>query len=66
MGRELYYSTIAPLAMHFDGDSKNINLFLNQLTRRADISSWQSGIHAIISIPDSKGINKKCCLDMDL
>ena len=28
-GRDLYNKAVTPLTIHFDGDSKNVNLFLS-------------------------------------
>ena len=57
-GRNLYNKTVAPLTIHFDGDSKNVNLFLSQLARRAESSGWQTGTGDTITIPDRFANNK--------
>ena len=49
-GRDLYNKFVAPLTIHFDGDSKNVNLFLSQLARRAESSGWQTGTGDIVTI----------------
>ena len=57
-GRDLYNKAVMPLTIHFDGDSKNVNLFLSQLARRAESSGWQTGTGDIITIPDRSANNK--------
>ena len=57
-GRDLYNKAVMPLTIHFDGDSKNVNLFLSQLARRAESSGWQTGTGDTITIPDRFANNK--------
>ena len=57
-GRDLFKKATAPLAIHFDGSSKKINLFQNQLLRRADAAGWNSGTGNILTVPDAKADNK--------
>ena len=58
LGRDTYNKAIQPLDIKFDGDSKNINLFQTQLSRRAENSGWNKGSGDIINISDSSGTDK--------
>ena len=67
-GRNLYNKTLAPLTIHFNGVSKNVNIFLSQLARKAESSGWQTGTDDIITISDRLANNKNMlseygCLD---
>ena len=57
-GRDLFNKATAPLAIPFDGSSKNIHLFQNQLLRRAENAGWNSGTGNILTIPDARGDNR--------
>ena len=57
-GRDLFNKATAPLAIPFDGSSKNIHLFQNQLLRRAENTGWNSGTGNILTIPDARGDNR--------
>lgn len=57
-GRELYNKSVTPLTISFNGDSKNINLFISQLSRKAKTSWWLMETRHIMNIPDSNGDNK--------
>ena len=55
LGRDIYIRATAPLKTFFDSDSKNINLFQNQLKRKTENSGWGTGTGNIIHIKDAKG-----------
>ena len=55
LGRDIYTRATAPLKTFFDGDSKNINLFQNQLKRKTENAGWGTGTGNIIHIKDAKG-----------
>ena len=57
-GRNLYNKTVAPLTIHFNGVSKNVNIFLSQLARRAESSGWQTGTGDIVTISNRFASNK--------
>ena len=62
-GRDLYNKFVAPLTIHFDDDSKNVNLFLSQLARKAESSGWQTGTGNIVTIPNRFANNKNMLLE---
>ena len=55
LGRDIYIRATAPLKTFFDSDSKNINLFQNQLKRKTENFGWGTGTGDIIHIKDVKG-----------
>ena len=70
LGRDIYTRATASLKTFFDGDSKNINLFQNQLKRKTENAGWGTGTGDIIHIRDSKGnsrnlITEYGCLTKD-
>ena len=65
--RDIYIRATAPLKTFFDGDSKNNNLFQNQLERKTENAGWGTGTGNIIHIKHAKGnsrnlITKYGCL----
>ena len=58
LGVSLYNSAITPVEIKFDGDSKNISLFQNQLLRKGFKAGWGAGTGDILNIPDDDG-NKR-------
>ena len=54
LGREIYHKSIQPLKVHFDGDSKNINMFQSQLLRKLEIFGWDASTGNILTIPDTE------------
>ena len=55
LGVSLYNSAIVPVEIKFDGDSKNISLFQNQLLRKGFKAGWGAGNGDILNIPDDAG-----------
>ena len=50
----MYNKAIEPVKIPFDGNSKNINLFQSQLSRKATIAGWDVGTGDILTIADTK------------
>lgn len=57
-GKKLWNSATAALDDKFDADAKNINIFTEQVMKRATNAGWTTGNGNIISIPDVNGNNR--------
>ena len=58
IGINVYNKAIEPVKIPFDGNSKNINLFQSQLSRKAAIAGWDVGTGDILTIADAQGDQK--------
>jgi hypothetical protein len=59
-GMKLYTQAIAPLAMKFDGEPKNLAMFLHELSTRAIVANWGE---IISQIPDANGTPRNLIKD---
>ena len=50
----MYNKAIEPVKIPFDGNSKNINLFQSQLSRKAAIAGWDVDTGNLLTIADAK------------
>ena len=57
-GKKLWKAATTPLEEKYDADPKDLNLFVEEVVKRATIAGWNAGQGNIISVPDAQGNNR--------